>query len=105
MRPAWSAQPLLGVPSGMTTPCFAVPTPQEPEFFTDDCQHDPQNCPLDKQRDYIQEVGPAGAWTRNECAMRFQRMGLAWCCPSLRSHPVRMLTLSPWLTQDRGPIN
>lgn len=43
----------------MLTPpgCHSPKLLQEPEFFTDDCQHDPLNCPLDKQRDYIQQVG------------------------------------------------
>ncbi|KAL4430049.1 hypothetical protein ABPG77_004419 [Micractinium sp. CCAP 211/92] len=37
-------------------PSVQCPSEKEPEFFTDDCQHDPLNCPLDKQRDYIQQT-------------------------------------------------
>ncbi|KAL4443999.1 hypothetical protein ABPG75_011736 [Micractinium tetrahymenae] len=37
-------------------PRVQCPSEKEPEFFTYDCQYDPLNCPLDKQRDYIQET-------------------------------------------------
>lgn len=51
------ALPLPPQPLGF---CCACLLPQEPEFFSYDCNYDPLGCPADKQKEYIEQVG----WTR-----------------------------------------